>query len=745
MSYNSDTPILSAEENKLNGRDDYAKNIAEAINSLKNDQSFVIALYSKWGYGKTSVINMIKQLLKESEASRKISCIDLAPWNFVDSKEVARYLFYELAEDCNNHKIKRFLRKKKEYIKPTIKSLSEIMQLFRPSFGSALKTSNEFVSAIGIKSYQKIKSDLEKDIQKTDKKIVVFIDDIDRLDAEGILNTFKLIKSVANIKGVVFFLAFDYEVVAEMLDKLHIIEKGKDFIDKIVQIPLELPYIDRTELDDLLICGLNEILSRNKVEIPSGSSQNASFGLLYEDIKKYIDTPRAIVRFLNVMEFVVPMVKDEVNIFDMICLEMIKAIKPELYKIIRENKAILTDYSGMETVSFSTGSREEKKKTISNIFQNNEEYIRIASYLFPIIKSEYYNRSDFRDNSQNSRTMKKICSAAYFDRYFSYTISKRDVADSVFTSIMKKPKIIQRDIAKILQSSNQIDRFLEKISDSPESVLDKYGLCFELVLFMEKQKQAYEKSNIFFTKIERALHTINKLLLCEPYSSENNLEVYLRIANNVSLRTLTYSIRSIDIINRDEKDDSKRTLNEKDFSKYKQEIIKIIQDRMQKNELPIAEYGTVTKELYKYSSIFSGNTKGINAYMKKNIKTADGAIDFISQFLSGWTGVGDGVTHRSDLFDNDFATYRYWFADDFDAKYLYDLIMQSQKYAKYKDVPLKNIERFDRLSELVGKEDISREGKEQSDDFRKVIAQQFIYIFNSDIIKNSQQNDVVNG
>ncbi|MCR5700400.1 MAG: KAP family NTPase, partial [Candidatus Saccharibacteria bacterium] len=341
MSFNSDTPISSAKENKFSGRYSYAKSIAKAIKSLQNDRSFVVALYSKWGYGKTSVMNMVKQQLKKSKVGKNIFCIDLVPWNFVSSGEVARYLFYELAEDCNNHKIKKFLRKKKEYIKPTINSISGIAQ-FIPGFGSALgstlKTSTEFISAIGIKSYQKIKSELEKDIKKTGKKVVVFIDDIDRLDAEGVLDTFKLIKSVANIKGVVFFLAFDYEVVTAMLDNLHTTERGKDFIDKIVQIPLELPHIDRIELDDLFISGLNNILAHNHTETPDEDNSKVSFGLFYEDVKKYIDTPRSISRILNALEFVIPLLEGEVNTLDLICLEMIRVFKPKLYNTIRDNK-----------------------------------------------------------------------------------------------------------------------------------------------------------------------------------------------------------------------------------------------------------------------------------------------------------------------------------------------------------------------------------------------------------------------
>ncbi|MCR5700126.1 MAG: hypothetical protein K6G49_01690, partial [Candidatus Saccharibacteria bacterium] len=361
---------------------------------------------------------------------------------------------------------------------------------------------------------------------------------------------------------------------------------------------------------------------------------------------------------------------------------------------------------------------------------NDTENIKLASYLFPIIKTEYYNRSDFRDNNQNARMMKRVSSVAYFDRYFSYSISKNDIADGLFTSVAEKTVVTGQDIATVLQSPNQLDRFLEKITDNPNRIANKYDLCSELILFLEKQNWSYEKNNLVSIKIQSALYAINKALLNEPIVSKKNLATYLKIAKNLtSLQALTYSIRSVHLINHDESDVTKRTLNEDDYSKYKEEITRIIQDKMKKDKLPVAEYGDISRELYKYHSMFSGSSEEINRYMKKRVKTSDKAVDFISQFLNGWTGVGDGITHRSDLLDNNFAVYEFWFANDFDASYLYNLIVQSKKYAKYKNIPLEKIERFDRISEIIGKEDINREGNEQNKEFRRVIAQQFIYIF----------------
>ena len=60
-----DTPILNVADDLLN-RDNFVESLKQSfINYSDNDESLTIGLYGKWGEGKTSVINLVKEKLEE--------------------------------------------------------------------------------------------------------------------------------------------------------------------------------------------------------------------------------------------------------------------------------------------------------------------------------------------------------------------------------------------------------------------------------------------------------------------------------------------------------------------------------------------------------------------------------------------------------------------------------------------------------------------------------------------------------
>ncbi len=59
-----------------------------------------------------------------------------------------------------------------------------------------------------------VKKTIDNMLIKFDKKIVVFIDDLDRLDREEIITVFKLIRLICDFPNVVYVLALDEEVVS---------------------------------------------------------------------------------------------------------------------------------------------------------------------------------------------------------------------------------------------------------------------------------------------------------------------------------------------------------------------------------------------------------------------------------------------------------------------------------------------------------------------------------------------------
>lgn len=96
----------------------------------------------------------------------------------------------------------------------------------------------------------KLKNQLEKIVlDKLEKekyeRIVVFIDDLDRLVPQKAVELLEIMKLFLDIPQCVFILAVDYSVVLKGLEKKFGVGsdelKGKSFFDKIIQLPFNLP------------------------------------------------------------------------------------------------------------------------------------------------------------------------------------------------------------------------------------------------------------------------------------------------------------------------------------------------------------------------------------------------------------------------------------------------------------------------------------------------------------------------
>lgn len=63
------------------------------------------------------------------------------------------------------------------------------------------------------------KEELQKLFQKLDRKIIIYIDDLDRLDYREIEVIFKLIKVIADFKNTIYILPFDPSNISKALDR----------------------------------------------------------------------------------------------------------------------------------------------------------------------------------------------------------------------------------------------------------------------------------------------------------------------------------------------------------------------------------------------------------------------------------------------------------------------------------------------------------------------------------------------
>lgn len=191
--YNSDKPIEKFEEDIL-GRAVFAKNLGQAILEFNTMDNITIGLYGKWGTGKTSIINLaIKQIIDLTQHLNKgerPTIIKFEPWNFNSNDNLIIQFFKQLKYE---------LRMKEN--KGTSKQLGEALEAYSEaiSFVESIPQIGKFASLFKITakftgdqlknrdlnvSIADTKDRLIRELKKQKKKIIVIIDDIDRLTNE---------------------------------------------------------------------------------------------------------------------------------------------------------------------------------------------------------------------------------------------------------------------------------------------------------------------------------------------------------------------------------------------------------------------------------------------------------------------------------------------------------------------------------------------------------------------------------
>ena len=212
MNYSTDRPIETGEQDLL-GRASFSKQLGKAMYEYNGKDGLVIGLFGKWGTGKTSVINMavneITELAKNNE-NRPI-IMKFAPWNYSDKDNLISMFFQSLKNKINvqdNEELKNKVGKALSDYAGAFDALA-LVPVVGSGVAAILKTlaQAEGTSLMECADLDETKEILEKALIKAGKKIIIVIDDIDRLANSQIRDVFQLVKQVADFPNVIYLLA----------------------------------------------------------------------------------------------------------------------------------------------------------------------------------------------------------------------------------------------------------------------------------------------------------------------------------------------------------------------------------------------------------------------------------------------------------------------------------------------------------------------------------------------------------
>jgi len=455
MALSTDQPKVTKEQDRFQ-RYEFAKRIANMVTINDSENSLVVGLYGKWGEGKTSVMNFIKQELPE-----ECIVVNFNPWLFNDEERLIKAFFNDVAAA-----LKQSIHKPKENIGKVLSEYGSLIGNIKVggfSFGSALSNIGDKWKDVTV---EQLKARVDAIITASGKKIVVCVDDIDRLDVREIQNIFKLIKLVGDFSNTTYILAFDDEMVATALAPVYgngEKHTGYQFLEKIIQVPLIIPKATKAALVKYTIELLDDIIKKAKVELTTKDVENFR-NVFDENFVPAINNPRLAIRYANSLFFSLPLLYGEVSVVDLMLVEALKVFYPPAYDFMRMNASLFLADNMRERGAFRPDNPDkgtintEIGKLLEQFSQKEKNRIMaVWQNLFPQYQYITANRAYPEDSWRDWYRTKSICSGKYFERYFTYAVIQGDLSDVFFDQFLKELNQLS-----ITEAKDKLDTLLEQ-------------------------------------------------------------------------------------------------------------------------------------------------------------------------------------------------------------------------------------------------------------------------------------------
>ena len=408
----SDHPLTV--ENAIQGdmldRKGFAENVADIICGSDLGRSLSISIEGAWGSGKTSILAMISNYIKDHD--EKSIIINFNPWLIGDRDSLLRSFLNKLAKEIGEvdhvEDAKKVAKELKAYsnvfdvIKwvPGAEPWASIIKEVLLSTGKAVGDVAEHKSM----DIESKKEDVESSLRDLNKRIVVFIDDVDRLFPEEVYEMIRIIKSVGDLPSISYVIAWDRNYIECALEKSSV-PMSTSYLDKIVQIRLPVPALSLSSKEKLLEkcieramdpAAFGEYFDKGRLRL------NYIMSLL---IYELLEQPRDVVRLFDLVSAVEPSLRREVVFSDIIGLSMLMMKGGSVFDLLKIKPSAFVGklYIEDEHDGGRGRSHPEDRGSIEEIDRAckgcvNSKLIRdLVGFLFPLIVvgSRYHDKSIF--------------------------------------------------------------------------------------------------------------------------------------------------------------------------------------------------------------------------------------------------------------------------------------------------------------------------------------------------------------
>ena len=471
--FSVDNTEIKLEDNQIK----YAKTLVKKLkNTDLSKESFAVGITGEWGSGKSTFLNTMKKEIKKEDFAE---IVEFNPWLCNSPEQVTQDFFATLINELSP-KHSTLSRDINKYAK----LLNKIAKPSLSIFGIELDLTP------GDDSLDELKDKISNKLAILPKKVVILIDDTDRLEGNEVFEILRLIRNTADFRNVIYIATYDKEYVTDVLNK-NKIKDPDNYLEKIFQVEVHLPKTRDYLLWKILSTELDEFFYSDGIDSISVEEQNLVLKVLtnYRQIKRFARHYITYRDYINNSEFA-----KEIAKMCLFWVELLQMYDKYAYDILAKDYTHLLNDSDDQILLYLKDKKEISKLRLK------DETLNILNIMFP-------------------KTYKTdIQLKANYDKYFSLNISPFEV------SIIEYSTAISYSGAdKINNAKATIEKWKEKKDDSIIALFINSQLSHDVYLF-----ENYILLILYFALIRNNFNKIKSLLEKKEigqYSSERISEI----------------------------------------------------------------------------------------------------------------------------------------------------------------------------------------------------------------------------
>lgn len=502
----ADYPITKCIDDQL-GRADIARHIADMLYHAPVDHSIVFGLSGTWGSGKTSLLNMVGELLGTYDEPPTV--VRFNPWNYPVGTDLVKPFLALLAKEirhaCSDNKARN--------LADAIGDYADVLASMIPSnfwvLGGLIQAyAAEHNKQQEQKTPEELKQRLIDSLLASHVRVVVMIDDLDRLPNEMVCEVFRLVAAVADFPRVEYLLAYDRKNVVNALRAMQLCD-GDEYLEKIVQVPLELPQPSIGALSAAVQRGVEKMPFKTRFD----DDELKRIGAAIYNVTLRANTMRDVHRVLNVFEADWLASQEKISPADLLSMSLLRVMYPKMLPWIRSRSSVL---AGGSSDGYVISQAEERKKQyleeLNHLLEDPDKagsVLQLLGGMFPRFASSCALGAE-RVSDAQLRLERRIACSKILETYLLGTMEAYDFPREEAVNMLHFGTVDELK-SFLEQSENDVTATLLTVAgETAEELADDRRLCFARAL-IRSGSGGTDRLGTLLVPIDRYTRCLEKL------------------------------------------------------------------------------------------------------------------------------------------------------------------------------------------------------------------------------------------